>query len=99
MTVRGSFAQDGSPVNSPDSPSSNHNQRPSRLKGWGLGTALLGASFLPCPECGLPVAIHTWPFLLLLAARWLVKRQRERVDDLLSDKSQSILAGEVNREV
>jgi hypothetical protein len=99
MTVRGSFAQDGSPVNSPDSPSSNHNQRLRRLKGWGLGTALLGASFLPCPECGLPVAIHTWPFLLLLAARWLVKRQRERVDDLLSDKSQSILAGEVNREV
>ena len=86
-------------MNSPGSPSSNHNQRLRRLKGWGLGTALLGASFLPCPECGLPVAIHTWPFLLLLAARWLVKRQRERLDDLPGVDSQSIVAEEVNREV
>ena len=89
MSVRGSFAQDRWSVHSPDSPSSNHHQHLRRLKEWGLGTALVGASLLPCPECGLPLAIHTWPFLLLLAVRRLVKRQTERLDDLPGDENQS----------
>ena len=86
-------------MHSPDSPSSNHHQHLRRLKEWGLGTALVGASLLPCPECGLPLAIHTWPFLLLLAVRRLVKRQTERLDDLPGDERQLTLPEEVKREV
>jgi hypothetical protein len=97
MSVRGSFAQDRWSVHSPDSPSSNHHQHLRRLKEWGLGTALVGASLLPCPECGLPLAIHTWPFLLLLAVRRLVKRQTERLDDLPGDERQLTLPEEVKR--
>jgi len=99
MSVRGSFAQDRWSVHSPDSPSSNPHQHLRRLKEWGLGTALVGASLLPCPECGLPLAIHTWPFLLLLAVRRLVKRQTERLDDLPGDERQLTLPEEVKREV
>lgn len=93
----GFIRSDGSPVNRLDSSPSNHNQRPRRLKEWGLSTALLGASFLPCPECGMPVAIHTWPFLLLFAARWPVKRQKGQLDDLPGGERQSSTVEEVKK--
>lgn len=45
----------------------------------------------------MPVAIHTWPFLLLFAARWLVKRQKERLDDPQGGERQSSFVEEVKR--
>lgn len=45
----------------------------------------------------MPLAIHTWPFLLLFAARWLVKRQKGRLDDLPGGERQSSTVEEVKR--
>ncbi len=33
---------------------------------------------MPCPECGLPVATHTWPLLLVLAVGKLAQRRAKR---------------------
>lgn len=45
----------------------------------------------------MPVAIHTWPFLLLFAARWPVKRQKGQLDDLPGGERQSSTVEEVKK--
>ncbi|MFN3307907.1 MAG: hypothetical protein ACK44E_01765 [Anaerolineales bacterium] len=60
-----------------DDPLSNGKKRWQRTKSWTLGAALIGVSFLPCPDCGMPVAVHAWPFLLLwVVRRWVRRRTR-----------------------
>jgi hypothetical protein len=75
---------------------SNQDKRLQRLKGWGFGAALVGFSFLPCPECGLPLGFHTWPFLLLFAVRQWVK---ERGVKCSGSREEMGISKEVNRTV
>lgn len=43
-----------------------------RLIAW---AGVLGIGLLPCPDCGLPLAIKVWPFAGLF---WLYQRVRRR---------------------
>ena len=44
---------------------------------WVIVLTLLGVGAAPCPDCGMPLAIHFWPLALLLAiARVLADRGR-----------------------
>lgn len=49
-------------------------------------TGVVGVGLLPCPDCGLPLAVKIWP---VAGAYWLWRRFRqrsaERLDLLLSD--------------
>jgi hypothetical protein len=60
-----------------------------RLKlsnGWAAIAALFGVGLLPCPDCGLPMAVHTWPLAFLIwAFRRVRQRQVHRLDLLLQD--------------
>ena len=38
-----------------------------------VGTA--GAGMLPCPDCGVPLAVHIWP---VAGAIWLYRRWQRR---------------------
>ena len=55
-----------------------------RLIAW---AGVLGIGLLPCPDCGLPLAIKVWPFAGLF---WLYQRIRRRaarnLDLLLLEK-------------
>jgi hypothetical protein len=42
---------------------------------WAMSIALLGAGAAPCPDCGMPLAVHLWPLALLLAVMRLVTRR------------------------
>jgi len=33
------------------------------------------AGLLPCPDCGAPLAVHTWPIAILI---WLFRRFQRR---------------------
>ncbi len=51
-----------------------------RLVTW---ASILGIGLLPCPDCGLPLAVKVWP---VAGAVWLFRRfrqQNERDLDLL----------------
>jgi len=61
-----------------------------RLKmtdGWGAMVGLFGIGFLPCPDCGLPMAVHTWPIALLIWAFRRVRQRQSRSLDLLLDEN------------
>ena len=46
---------------------------------WLLVGALLGMGLAPCPECGGPMIVHTWPMAgLVVAVQTLRRRQRKR---------------------
>ena len=46
------------------------------VKPW-LGVAgLVGAGFLPCPECGAPLIWHFWPIAAVLAWRNMTHSRR-----------------------
>ena len=51
-----------------------------------MGMGLFGIGLLPCPDCGLPLAIKVWPAAGLI---WLFRRFRRRslrrLDLLLTD--------------
>jgi len=56
-----------------------------RLKlnnGWAAIAALLGVGLLPCPDCGAPLAVHTWPIALLIWVFQRIRRQQARHPDL-----------------
>ncbi len=42
---------------------------------WVAIGGLLGVGLLPCPDCGAPLAVHTWPIALLI---WAFRRIRQR---------------------
>ena len=49
-----------------------------RLKltnGWVGLAGLFGVGLLPCPDCGVPMAVHLWPAAGVL---WLYRRIRQR---------------------
>ena len=49
---------------------------------WAAAAVLVGAGMAPCPECGMPLAVHLWPLALLLAvARLVADRTRPRLPD------------------
>jgi hypothetical protein len=48
------------------------------LRWWAAVGALLATSVVPCPECGAPLALHTWPLLMWLL---LAGRARPRAED------------------
>ncbi len=54
-----------------------------RVIAW---AGVLGAGLLPCPDCGVPLAVHIWPVAALV---WIYQRVRRRsaarLDLLLSD--------------
>lgn len=62
-------------MNASNDPPPKGKRRLPRIKGWQLSLALIGACFLPCPDCSLPIAVHAWPLLLLILAKQLVKRR------------------------
>jgi len=50
----------------------------STARWWLLAGALLGASALPCPECGAPMIFHFGPIAgMVLVVRALKKRHRQ----------------------
>ncbi len=44
--------------------------------GWTAIVGLLGVGLLPCPDCGAPLAVHTWPLALLIWAFGRVRRRQ-----------------------
>jgi hypothetical protein len=51
----------------------------STIKLWLAGGGLLGASMLPCPDCGTPMILHVWPLVgFVLIARAIKKRAQEK---------------------
>ncbi len=56
-----------------------------RLIAW---AGVLGIGLLPCPDCGLPLAIKVWPFAGLFWVFQRVRRRSERHLDLLLLDSQ-----------
>lgn len=54
-----------------------------RVVAW---TAVFGVGLMPCPDCGIPLAVHIWPVAALV---WLWRRVRRRgeqqLDLLISD--------------
>ncbi len=56
---------------------------------WAMVIALLGAGIAPCPECGMPLAVHLWPLALLLGvARVVADRARPRPADQTAHEQQ-----------
>lgn len=51
-----------------------------RLIAW---AGMLGVGLLPCPDCGLPLAIKVWPLAGLFWVFQRVRRRSERHLDLL----------------
>ncbi|GAB4420711.1 MAG: hypothetical protein Kow00106_17350 [Anaerolineae bacterium] len=51
-----------------------------RLVAW---AGVLGVGLLPCPDCGLPLAVKIWPFAGLFWLYQRVRRRAERDLDLL----------------
>jgi hypothetical protein len=51
-----------------------------RLITW---AGVLGIGLLPCPDCGLPLAVKIWPFAGLFWLYQRVRRRSERALDLL----------------
>jgi hypothetical protein len=65
---------------------------------WVMVVALLGAGATPCPECGMPLAVHLWPLaLLLVVARVVADRARPRLDDQTAPEQQ--LDPDVEKEI
>ncbi len=83
-------------MNNPHAPIPAQKKRSSGLQ-WTVGALTVSASFLPCPECGLPVAVHAWPYLLLWLVRGLVKRRTVRSCNLIRGESEAILQEEVTQ--
>jgi hypothetical protein len=48
-----------------------------RLVAW---AGIIGIGLMPCPDCGLPLAIKVWPVAGLV---WLFRRLRQRSQDQL----------------
>jgi hypothetical protein len=49
-----------------------------RLKvnnGWVGLVSVFGLGLLPCPDCGVPLAVHIWPAAAVI---WLYRRVRQR---------------------
>ncbi len=63
-----------------------------RVVAW---TAVLGAGLMPCPDCGVPLAVHIWPVAALV---WVWRRVRRRgeqqLDLLISDDLRARHGGE-----
>lgn len=49
-----------------------------RMVAWG---SVIGVGLLPCPDCGLPLAVKIWPVAGLV---WLIRRIRRRSDERLA---------------
>jgi len=65
---------------------------------WVMVLTLIGVGAAPCPECGMPFAIHLWPLALLLAVtRFLADRARSRSTGKTTPEKQ--LAPDVEREL
>ena len=65
---------------------------------WVMVVALLGAGATPCPEYGMPLAVHLWPLaLLLVVARVVADRARPRLDDQTAPEQQ--LDPDVEKEI
>jgi hypothetical protein len=48
---------------------------------WVAVAVLLGAGIAPCPDCGLPLAIHLWPLAVLMAIVHLIARRSRPLPD------------------
>jgi len=59
----------------------------SRLKltnGWVALAGLLGVGLVPCPDCGVPLAVHIWPVAgVIWLYRHVRRRQLHKLDLLL----------------
>jgi len=49
-----------------------------RIVAW---AGVIGIGLLPCPDCGLPLAIKIWP---VAGVVWVVQRVRRRSDERLA---------------
>jgi hypothetical protein len=65
-----------------DAPSTKDKRGKRSFKWWAAVGALLATGVVPCPECGAPLALHTWPLLMwLLLARRTAGRPRPRAKE------------------
>jgi hypothetical protein len=54
-----------------------------RMIAW---AGVLGAGLLPCPDCGLPLAVKLWPVAALVGLfQWFKRRSARQLDLLLTD--------------
>jgi hypothetical protein len=54
-----------------------------RVVAW---AGVLGVGLLPCPDCGLPLAVKIWPVAALVGLfQWFKRRSARRLDLLLTD--------------
>jgi hypothetical protein len=59
-----------------------------RLKltnGWVGVAGVLGVGLVPCPDCGLPLAVHIWPVAGVIWLYRYVRRRQLHTLDLLLD--------------
>jgi hypothetical protein len=54
-----------------------------RIIAW---AGVLGAGLLPCPDCGLPLAVKIWPVAAVVGLfQWFRRRSARQLDLLLTD--------------
>jgi hypothetical protein len=54
-----------------------------RVVAW---AGVIGVGLLPCPDCGLPLAVKIWPVAALVGLfQWIKRRSARRLDLLLTD--------------
>jgi hypothetical protein len=54
-----------------------------RMVAW---AGVLGAGLLPCPDCGLPLAVKLWPIAAVVGLfQWFKRRSARRLELLLTD--------------
>ncbi len=54
-----------------------------RMVAW---AGVVGMGLLPCPDCGLPLAVKLWPVAAVVALLgWIKRRSVRQLDLLLTD--------------
>ncbi len=60
---------------------------------WVVIGALLATGAVPCPECGGPMVLHTWPLAGLLILARALKRRKSRGQKAMQNSAPDSAAG------
>jgi len=60
---------------------------------WVVIGALLATGAVPCPECGGPMVLHTWPLAGLLILARALKRRKSRGQQAMQNNAPDPAAG------